>query len=209
MRMLTCILLITTLSGCLATVTDPQRSTYYEHAPEIMAFVAKDTGKPATPTPTPLFEDGMEYGAAFYRFKDNTIILPTDWKPDTEGRGSLAHEFTHAVQNQANPHVGKQQKIWDAALRRGETENAPEWAKSVLKTCLEWETEAYTVGYNYMSSIDPRHVEKLLMGLFTHEEAAAIHAKGSCETVQAWHDKLHGIETKDAGGTTYTLNRVN
>ena len=194
MRYLTTIPLIAAIigiSGCVTTTPDPKEVAYYDHAPEIMAFVAEDTGKPAAPTPDPVFKDGLPYGAAFYDFGSNTIILPTEWEPDTEGRGSLAHEFTHAVQHQAHPEVRKRQLAWAAAIERGETQTMPQLAKSALDICLTWEAEAYEVGYRYMESIDPKHVRTFLMGTFTIPEASEMHAKMSCDEVQAWHDELH------------------
>ncbi len=200
MRHMALILTAISLSAC---VTAQDRTEYDRHAPEIMAYVAEHTGKPAAPIPTPVFKDIGKFNA-LYDAKTNTVILGRDWKPDTEGLGGLAHEFTHAIQHHANPRVVAQQLEWAKQAERGRTDHLIDFSSSSVRTCIQWETEAYRVDIDYRRTIDPETVRRELRTL-SRDEAAASWAKLSCKGVMAWRDKVHGIER--GYGKTYHLNR--
>ncbi len=200
MRQAPLILAAFALSACITT----QDTTEYDRrAPEIMAYVSRETGKPPAPIPEPSFKSTGKWGA-LYDAKTNTIILGPDWQPDLEGLRDLAHEFTHAVQHHAQPHLVAQHVEWAEQAKRGKTAHLIDFSSASVRTCIRWETEAYQVDIAYGRTLDPVAIRNELRSLSSNE-AAAIWAQSSCKEVMTWRDKVHGIER--GYGKTYHLER--
>lgn len=174
-------LILLALSAC---VTTHDRTEYDRHAPEIMAYVAKETGLPAAPLPKPVFTPQLANGAGLYDPAHNVILLQADWSPNVSGQAVVAHEFTHAVQHHARPDIYKRQMERNDAMMAGYRDKIDEWFDSALQICMDRERQAHIIAYRYARTLDPNYWADHL-GPITIEEAAKMHAHGSCEPVRA------------------------
>lgn len=174
-------LILVALSACVTTTT-PQ-SEYDRHAPDIMAYVAEETGLPAGPLPKPVFTPQLADGAGLYDPAHNVILLPADWSPDVAGQETVAHEFTHVVQHHARPDIYKRQVERNKAMMAGHRDKIDEWFDSAMQICMDRERQAHVIAYRYARTLDPDYWADHL-GPITIEEAAEMHAHGSCEPVR-------------------------